>query len=180
MNIYNKFYVDYDRSRHDGGRNLVADMLISTAHDAEGLYVDFYAMPDELASLPPNQFVSLNSAATKPGVLSKLLNIKAISAYVCVRVDSAEQLKALWNNYSYSSPMLYRVSKAARTAREAALDDILMEKFQWASLDELAILLETNTCVFRDMHDEVGLEVLCLASVEQRIKHLISIYLSVD
>ncbi len=180
MNAYKEFYVDYNRNSHKDGEQYTADMLLSAADDAGGLYVDFYAIPDEIAYLPPNHFVRSEIPAKSPGFFGKLLNYKTISAYVCVQVENSQQLRDIWKQYVYSSPKIYRIGKLIQPAQNAAFESTLIEKFEWAPLQELSSLLETNICLFRDFHDEIGLEVLCLESFEERVKHLISLYLGVE
>jgi len=172
-----ELHLDFDRNRQPRGERVVAEMLVSAAEGAGGLYVDFYAAPDEIKRLPPDCYIEGAEPERGQGGLGRLLGVQSVSVYVCMRVSTVEQLLQLWEAFGYSSPKLYRVTDAGLDPAETPLRDELAETFQWAPLDGMYHLLNDCLCVFRDLHDEVGIEALCRPAFEERLRYLARIYL---
>lgn len=177
MSTFIEFHVEYDKNRGEGSDTRLALMLTSAASEFGGLYVDFYAAADDVMKLPQNKHVVFDSTASKPSLVSKLLNVKEVSTYVCVAISHAQQLVALWKDHSYSTPKLYRLRTVTPTVSEGALEGDVIDKFQWAPLAELASLLDANVCLLRDSLDEIGFEVICREGAAERMKYLLSHHL---
>lgn len=169
------YAIEYDRNKSKKCESHLANLLISAA--SSSLCVDFYATTGEAKLLLPNCHIDHLPSAQSHSKLSKLLSIEPISTYVCTQVTTADELKTIWGRYSYSSPKMYRVSESAQTVEEAALRGELVDSFQWIPLDKLFGMLDSHICILRDLHDDIGLEVLCRDNFKARLNYLVGIYL---
>lgn len=159
------YYIPFDRNANGQAEARMAEALYSAAdHLNARLYVDFYAVPNEINKRELNQFVDIDLTKAKRNWVSRLLSFDKVSAYVCLEINSPDHLKDVWTDFVYSNPKMYRVSEVP-TARNAALDSSLIEDFQYVPMQKLNRLLTNNICVFRDCHDEVGLEFICCKDV---------------
>jgi len=172
---YAHLFINYDRNMSDEMESKMARFLLSSCSDTEYLYIDLYATEEDASCITEPRYVQSPTRREKPRILANIF--KPISAYVCAPAADSHQLTELWKRFMYSSPKIYRPAQSRAHVSDIALPQRFVENFQHVALEELSELLRHHLCVFRDFHDEVGLEALCRLSFEDKLKELATCHL---
>jgi hypothetical protein len=146
-------------SRHDFARNALA-----LSESTGSLYIDMYIASEDIDSLPAGTVYFDPPTPPRKSLLNKLLPISAISLYVCVEIKIFADMIEIWGKFAYSSPRLYRILSSDLANKNVALKSPYVESFQWLPLGNFASLLGENICIFRDLHDEIGVEGIYMES----------------
>lgn len=172
MKTYIKLYVDYNRQTEEAGLETLANWLLLLADGVGHLYVDTYITEDDVENLPVGSYIHASPSSTGCKLLKRIPIASPISTYACIRVSAVTDLIRLWDLTSYSSPKVYRITQVEYKRNLTVLDGELVESFQWTPIESLSSVLDANVCILRDFHDDVGLEVLCRGTFEERVNIL--------
>lgn len=174
---YTRLFIEYDRNKGRAEESRMASFLLSACGDAGHLYVDLYATEEDAIAISQPKYIQGASTHARPRLFEKLFMIKPISFYVCVQVVDIVHLTAMWETFTYSSPKIYRPIQTTLCGSDSALPCHFLDNFQYLALADLSDLLQTHPCIFRDFHDEIGIEVICRDNFEDRLKDLATKYL---